>query len=165
MNAYHELQISGIHWPDCTPAMLSHQFQVQATPRLSETRRNAAIFQGVENQMAESLAAHAAALHELRRYFVLPADSSVLTFLSGRRTLPQILLEAVVHLRACFGADSVFNLRAPIDESGSQTLYAVAMWPGAVRDVRRALACFDDTWWIAQSRRASGCLEFTYELV
>jgi hypothetical protein len=56
-------------------------------------------------------------------------------------------------------------LRAPIDESGSQTLYVVAMWPGNVRDVRQALARFDDAWWIAHSRQASGHLAFTYELV
>jgi hypothetical protein len=115
--------------------------------------------------MAEFTAEHAAALNEVRRYFVLPADSSVATFLSGHRTIPQVLLEAVVHLRACFAAGAVFNLRAPIDESGSQTLYVVAMWAGKVRDVRQALAKFDDAWWVAHSRRASGNLAFTYELV
>jgi hypothetical protein len=163
VNAYQEPQSSGIHWPDRTPVLLYQPFQ--AAPRWPEPRQRAAIFEDLEKQMAEFAAEHAAALNEVRRYFVLPADSSVSTFLSGHRTIPQMLLEAAAHLRACFGAGAVFNLRAPIDESGSQTLYVVAMWPGNVRDVRRALATFDDAWWIAHSRRASGYLAFTYELV
>jgi hypothetical protein len=119
----------------------------------------------MEKQMADFAAEHDAALNEVCRYFVLPADSSVSAFLSGHRTLPQTLLEAVPQLRACFGAEAVFNLRAPIDESGSQSLYAVAMWSGNVPDVRQALARFDDAWWIEHSRQTSGCLSFTYELV
>jgi hypothetical protein len=111
------------------------------------------------------IAGHAAVLKEVRRHFVLPADSSVATFLTERPTLTQILLDAAPQLRAAFGAEAVVNLRAPIDDSGSQTLYAVVMWPGQVRDVRDALARFDDAWWIARSRQASGYLTFTYELV
>ena len=63
------------------------------------------------------------------------------------------------------GGNAVFNLRAPIDEAGSQTLYAVAMWPGKLQDVRDALAKFDDEWWMARARQAAGYLTFTYELV
>ncbi len=110
-------------------------------------------------------AEHDSALEELRRKFILPPDPSVVTFLNDHRTLPQILLEAADHLRAYFGADTIFNLRAPIDESGARTLYAVVMWPGTVSAVREALARFDDEWWIAHSRQASGYLTFTYELV
>ena len=102
---------------------------------------------------------------EVGKHFVLPDDSSVATFLAEHRSLPQILLAAVAPLRASFGAQTTFCLRAPIDESGWRTLYAVAMWPGKVRDARTALAKFDDGWWIAQSRQASGYLTFAYELV
>jgi len=115
--------------------------------------------------MSTFVAEHKAVLRDVRRHFVLPADSSVVTFLAEHPNLTQVLLEAAPKLRAFFGAETVINLRAPIDDSGSQTLYAVVMWPGKVRDVRDALARFDDAWWIARSRQASGYLTFTYELV
>lgn len=86
-------------------------------------------------------------------------------FLTERRAIPQMLLEAAPQLKAYFGGTAVFNLRAPIDEAGSRTLYAVAMWPGEVLDVRDALAKFDKDWWMARAGRAAGYLTFTYELV
>jgi hypothetical protein len=134
-------------------------------PRLFPAPVQPAIFDEIERQKSVFAADHEAALKEVRKYFVLPNDSSVATFLGEHRSLPQLLLEAVTPLKACFGMQTVFGLRAPIDESGSRTLYAVAMWPGKVRDARNALAKFDDGWWIAQSRQASGYLTFTYELV
>jgi hypothetical protein len=102
---------------------------------------------------------------KVRKHYVLPSDSSVVRFLSEHQTLPPLLLEAVPHLRSCFGAQAVFSLRAPIDDSGSQALYAVAIWPGSVRSVREALEHFDETWWIQNSQTASVHLTFTYELV
>jgi hypothetical protein len=106
-----------------------------------------------------------AALNEVRKSYVLPADASVANFLTEHRAIPEILLAASQPLRACFGAETVFNLRAPIDESGSRTLYVVAMWPGKLQDVRNALAKFDDDWWMPRARQVAGCLTFTYELV
>jgi hypothetical protein len=164
VNAYQEVQSSGIHWPARTAGLLYQPLQA-APAGWPEPRQHGAVFEGLERQMADFAVDEAAALAEVRRYFVLPADASVSTFLSGHRAITQILLEAAVQLRACFAPTAVFNLRAPIDESGSQTLYVVAMWPGSLQDVRRALATFDDTWWFAHSRRALGYLAFTYELV
>jgi len=115
--------------------------------------------------MSTFVAEHQTVLKDVRRHFVLPADSSVATFLTAHPALAQILLEAAPQLRAAFGAETLVNLRVPIDDSGSQSLYAVVMWPGQVRDVRDDLARFDDAWWIARSRQASGYLTFTYELV
>jgi hypothetical protein len=163
VNAYQQLQSSGIHWPERAPGLLYQPFQ--AAPRWSEPHQNASILEGLERQMAEFSAQHDADLREVGQRYVLPPDSSVITFLTKHRTLPPILLEAVPHLEACFGAHAVFTLRAPIDDSGSQTLYAVAIWPGNLREVREALEKFDDTWWIHHSREASGYLTFTYELV
>jgi len=76
-----------------------------------------------------------------------------------------LLIEAVPRLWESFGIDAVFNLRVLIDESGSRTLYAVAMWAGSAKDVSIALDQFEDGWWILNSRQASGILTFTYELV
>ncbi|MEX2260387.1 MAG: hypothetical protein WD696_00470 [Bryobacteraceae bacterium] len=115
--------------------------------------------------MAEFAAQHEAVLNEVRKHYVLPADASVMTFLTEHRTIPQILLGAAPHLKPCFGADAVFSLRAPIDEAGSRTLYAVAMWPGKSQDVRDALAKFDNDWWMVRAGQAAGYLTFTYELV
>ena len=112
------------------------------------------------NSLLEQLA-----VDEVRRHFGMLEDSPVTTFLLEHPALSSILLDAVAPLRKCFGADCLFNLRAPFDESGSQTLYAVAMWPGSTQGVRTAFAAFDDTWWVAHSQPASGYLVFTYELV
>jgi hypothetical protein len=166
VNAYLNSQTSGNQWTPATILMLHQESQLASRESLpSEPKQELALLANLERQMAAFEAEHDALLNEVRRYFVLPADSSVSTFLSGHRTIPQLLLEAAPRLRACFGAEAVFNLRAPVDELGSQSLYAVAMWPGNVRDVRLALAQFDDTWWIAHSRQAFGYLAFTYELV
>ena len=115
--------------------------------------------------MAESAAQHEAVVNDVRKHYVLPADASVRDFLTEHRAIPQILLEAAPQLKAHFGGNAIFNLRAPIDEAGSRTLYAVAMWPGELRDVRDALAKFDNDWWMARAGQAAGYLTFTYELV
>ena len=115
--------------------------------------------------MAEFAAAHEAVLNDVRKHYILPADASVRDFLTEHRAIPQILLEAVPQLKAYFGGNAIFNLRAPIDEAGSRTVYAVAMWPGELRDVRDALAKFDSDWWMARAGQAAGYLTFTYELV
>lgn len=167
MNAYLNSQTSGNKWPQITTLKLHQELHVASgeSAPFPEPKQGLAILANLEKQMVDFAAEHDAALNEVRKYFVLPRDSSVSNFLSGHRIVPQILLEAVPQLRACFGAETIFNLRAPIDESGSQSLYAVAMWPGNVQDARRALTKFDDAWWIVHSRQASGYIVFTYELV
>lgn len=163
MNAYQELQSSGIHWPERTPALLYQPFQMP--PLRPEPQQHAAIFQGLGKHMAEFAAGHDAVLNQVRKHYVLPPDSSVLNLLTEHRSIPQILSGAAPQLKSYFGADTVFELRAPIDEAGSRTLYVIAMWPGKSEDVRAALAKFDNDWWIARAGQAAGYLTFTYELV
>jgi hypothetical protein len=129
-----------------------------------ETREPPALFESFEEQRKESAGQYEVVLREVRRHYAFPVDSSVRGFLTEHRTISHILLEAVPHLKACFGDATVFSLRAPMDDAGSRTLYAVAMWPGRPCDVREALARFDDSWWTVRSRRASAYLAFTYEL-
>jgi hypothetical protein len=162
VNAYQELQDSGIHWPDQLPAGLCQPFQVAS--RWPEPQQNAAVFEDLEKQMAEFAAQHDAILSEVRKHYVRAGDASVRDFLAEHRAIPQLLLEAAPHLKSYFG-NAVFNLRAPIDEAGSRTLYAIAMWPGKLQDVRDALARFDNDWWMARAGQAAGYLTFTYELV
>jgi hypothetical protein len=163
MNACQEGQISGNQWPEYNSAMLHRAGRV--APILPEAPQATAMLAGLERQMGDFAAEHEATLLEVRKSYVLPSDSSVVTFLTEHRTVPSLLLEAAPQLRRAFGTATIFNLRTLIEESGSRTLYAVAMWPGTIREVRKALAWFDDAWWIAHSRQASGYLTFTYELV
>ena len=102
---------------------------------------------------------------EIRKYFVLPNEPGLARFLSAHSPLAALLLDSAAHLKACFGADTVFHLKAPIDGLGEQTMYAVAIWPGSARSAMDALDQFDSKWWIANASRADGYLTFTYELV
>jgi hypothetical protein len=164
-------QVSGNDWTTPASGMLSQLAQdvtsaraPKPQPRIDE-QRALRIQEQIEQQMAQFEADHEAAVAELQRSYVFLNDDTIRIFLRSHRTAPQLLLEAVPQLRQDFGANTVFNLRAVIDEFGAQTLYAVALWPGAVRDARIALEHFDERWWIANSRQASGDITFTYELV
>jgi hypothetical protein len=144
------------------------QTQIPAEPpsdRAHQPSQALAAFKSLEQQMAQLVSEQETILNEVRKRYVLLPYSPEVTFLIEHRTLPQLLLAAESPLRQAFGSDTIFFLRAPIDESGARTLYAVAVWPGAVADARTALQQFDDTWWLAHARPAAGRLTFTYELV
>jgi hypothetical protein len=156
-------QTSGNDWTETPAAMLYHGFQETAQNYVP--RVQLATFVDLEQQMARFEADHEALIVEIGRHYVMPAKSPVLDVFRSYRTIPQLLIEAVPRLWESFGIDAVFNLRVLIDESGSRTLYAVAMWAGSAKDVSIALDQFEDGWWILNSRQASGILTFTYELV
>jgi hypothetical protein len=156
-------QTSGNDWSTPRRAML-HELP-QESPVPSRPRDQRLIFNNFEQQMMQYEADHQRMIAEIRRLYVLPAGDSVELFLSHYRAVTGLLLQAIPKLREFFGSDTLFSLRVPIDDSGTQTLYAVAMWPGRIQDVKTALDRFDDSWWIPNSRQASGYLTFTYELV
>ena len=162
MNAYHETQVSGIQWAAPPAPLLYQPFQERL--HWKNPLQPPAVFEGLERQMAESAAGHETLLNDVRKHYVLPTDSSVTNFLADHRAIPQILIGAAPHLKACFGTNVVFNLRAPLDESGTRTLYATVMWPGRGQDVRYALAKFDQEWWMERAGQMAGYLTFTYEL-
>jgi hypothetical protein len=161
--AYQQRQTSGNRWAPGVHMLRGEHPQIQQSAIL-ESGRGLAVLDDLEGQMA-TFAKQQAEIAELRKHFVLFSSSAVEKYLSEHRTLAQILLESVPHLRAHFGADAILNLRALMDESGSQTLYAVVMWSASLQDVRCHMAGFDDGWWLAHSRQTSGYLNFTYELV
>ncbi|MGA2425167.1 MAG: hypothetical protein ABSG07_14285 [Terriglobales bacterium] len=171
MNGLSYSQVSGNDWTTPPSEMLYQLVQYVVPTHVPEPQpwldRQYAqrIQEQIEQQMARFEADHEAAVAELQRCYVFLNDQAIRGFFKSHRTAPQLLLEAVPHLRQDFGAGTVFDLRAMTDEYGAQTLYAVAMWPGSVRDVRIALDHFDEQWWIANSHQASGDLTFTYELV
>ncbi len=156
-------QTSGNDWGPPIQAMLHERVQVDATPMQFRNRRS--IHDDLERQMAHFEAEHESQIAEVRKHYVIANDPHPESFLRSHRALSQLLLEAVPHLRQHFGTSAVFSLRAPIDASGAQALYAVVMWPGTANDVRAALANFDNSWWFEMVRQASGNLTFTYELL
>ncbi len=142
------------------------QWPSHASQAARETRQGITIFDDLEKQMAECGTEHEDALDRIRKFYIISDDPSLVwQFLYDHRAVAQILLDAASYLREFFSGRVIFNLRVLIDESGSQALYAVVMWPGSVRDVREAFRKFDETWWLSRSRQASGYLAFTYELV
>jgi len=89
--------------------------------------------QNLEHHMVALATERETTLTEIRKRYVLNSTASVEGFLFEHHVLPELLLEAEGPLRGAFGADTIFSLRAPIDEFGDQTLYAVAIWPGVAR--------------------------------
>lgn len=171
MNALPYSQVSENDWTTPPSEMLYQQVQrlVPVQPPNARPRREEQYVQRIqeqiEQQMAQFEADHEAVVAELQRSYVFQNDPRIRSFFKSHRTAPQLLTEALPVLRQTFGAGTVFNLRAVIDEYGGQNLYAVAVWPRDVRDAQIALENFDERWWIANSRQASGDLTFTYELV
>ena len=165
MTAYEPKQTSGSSWR--TPAhqpLYRAQQERPDQPFVCTQERYYQQFREQENQIPDFAAQHSV-LREIRKHYILPVDSSVRNFLAEHQTVVQVLLDAVHQLKDHFGVATRFTLQAPVDESGRQTVYVVVLWPGKIDDVRVALAGFDDEWWIAHSRQASGFLTFTYELV
>jgi hypothetical protein len=170
MNAYDQAQASGQHWsaPQQAGFLLAQLVRESSLPVLSgcpPKKQEHLILQDFEHKMPEFAVEREAAVVELKKSFVFPGDSSVSAFLFQHRTLSPLLLDSVPELKRLFGRGTVFQLRAPLDGLGSQTLYAVVIWPGAAAEVRTALGRFDEGWWLPRSHRAAGYLTFTYELV
>lgn len=162
MNAIPLQQIPGALWLD-----YRQQFSYRESRRTSDLfdRSHGSILSRDLERQTDSTEGYLALLNQVSKDYVLPSDSSVLDFLMDHRPITQLLLEAAPILKQHFGDTTIFRLKAPLDESGTPTLYAVVMWPGEILTVRDALARFDDEWWMAQLPLASGDLTITYELV
>lgn len=150
-------------WDTTAPANALHLEQ----PQISQFQqfRQDATFADLQDRFTQLKADNLNFILEVRKNFTFPESPSVIDFLKTHRTVPSLLMESVSHLKRHFGPNSLLSLRAPIDESGSPTLYAVIMWPGRSQDARDALERFDESWWLPISKQASGNLYFTYELV
>jgi hypothetical protein len=113
-----------------------------------------ALFPGSQGQIDENL-------HELKRAYVFPADSSVENFLADHPALPSVLLAAEPHLKESFGPDSIFNLEVSTDDDDSKMLYSVVIWNKTVQAAVDALERFEERWWLDHM---TPDLAFTYEL-
>ena len=156
-------QISSNNWAVPAHQMLHEYAQSQEAAPL--IYRQVSFLLDIESQMAEADAEHFARLGEVKKLYIFPRGLSTGQFLSEHRTIPQLLLTAAPFLKDCFGENTLLTLRTRSDESGWETLYAVAMWPGSAKDAHTALDKFDDLWWVENSRESAGRLTFTYELV
>lgn len=165
------LQNPGTQWSQPSGRML-HEFQQQGVrfdqrSYPASPARGGLLFELLrEKQITEAAEIGGMPLLEaVSKEFVFQPEAPVKQFLDEHRSLSGILVESVPHLRACSGSECILSLRAPMDEVGSRTMYAIVQWSGSVEAVREALTKFDDTWWMTRSRQAAGYLTFTYELV
>jgi hypothetical protein len=122
------------------------------------------LLQSYERQMIYFAAEQEADLKRLRAEYVFDGSPAVSDFLKTHRALPGLLLEAVAPLRRSFGAGPILHLRVQTD-NGSRTLCALVFWKGALSSAKTFLEVFDNTWWLANSHRASGNVTFDFELV
>ncbi|MEO6801772.1 MAG: hypothetical protein ABI197_00860 [Granulicella sp.] len=156
-------QTSGNEWSVRLEGMQYRDFQ--DIGEKSIPRRQLGSFVDLEAQMTRFESEHEALVNEVRRLYVMSTANQVISYLRGHRTIPQLLVTAHSTLQRYFGMDTVFGLRAPIDEQGWQTLYAVVMWQGSAKNAVAILDQFENQWWLPNSRQAFGCLTFTYELI
>jgi hypothetical protein len=104
-------------------------------------------------------------LAELKREFIFADQAAVQAYITNNRAVAAILLEAVPHLRACFGAGVSLTLDTLAEEGSTRSIYALALWDGDRHKARVALSAFDETWWKKNLKRAAGRVVVDYELI
>lgn len=160
-----EKQTSGNEWPTPEQGGILQPLQTpQQPPSLALRQQQRSIFDNLEAQMVRFAQEHQESLKVVKGFYIFPKDSPVLQFMNSHRGIPQLLADAVPHLRKHF-PQTVFTLRSTLDDSGSPMLYAVALWPGEPHDAVVALDQFDDEWWLANAYPAGRFLTFTYDLI
>jgi hypothetical protein len=122
-------------------------------------------FADIDKRVSEAAETSQPYLDDLKKLFVFRDEMAVTHFLSGHRTVPQLLMDAHTQLANFFGQDTVFALKVLTDEDGSRELYVVAEWSGQARQAMSALDSFVDRWWIGQSGPIAGRVSVTYELI
>lgn len=158
---YELKEVPQIGWPDASSGLLYRPQQTlpaQHRPGCRPELYRELDKQSLGPDMGEGPMA------EIRRFYLLPGDSSVVDFLNSNNGIHQVLLDSIPQIKKYFGAAVRCSLESRCDESGDRTLYAVVRWPGPVHAVRHALAKFDDEWWLLYPCRGGGHLVFTYEL-
>jgi hypothetical protein len=96
--------------------------------------------------------------------YVMENRHEVRRFIFANR-LPGLLLDAVGPLNDFFGEDSIKSLNLVVDYENSQGLFCLIISPGDLQDARRKLRSFDEQWWIVNSPRGGGKLNFDFELI
>lgn len=157
-----EVQPARDLWKRPSRVMLHEQHQggFASVPAVQKS-----IFDDLERQMAAQQKEFEASMTMLRKLFIFRSGQSVASFLGTHRALIPILLEATTHLAHFFGADVPLALEILSDDESPNSINALALFHGSSTDAHAALDSFDQVWWMANMRRASGRIVFDYDLV
>jgi hypothetical protein len=98
------------------------------------------------------------------REFVIENRAVVKNYIATNR-LTGLLLEALPRLEEYFGANPVKALSLITDDEGSSTLFCSVKWAGDLEAARAALREFDEAWWLANSGKVAGKLNFDFDLI
>jgi hypothetical protein len=103
-------------------------------------------------------------LNSIETNYVIDSRNQVGGFIQGYR-LRGLLLEAIKPLNIYFGADSIKALTLVTDDDDSESLFCLIITPGDMEEARRRLRSFDEDWWLGNSARSGGKLNFDFELI
>lgn len=117
-----------------------------------------------DREMTRFASAQEEDLKRLLKEFVMENTSSTESFLKNHRSLVEVLLDSVSHLRRSFGGDTTLRLDVGFEEAIPTTIRAAALWKGSLASAREALAQFDESWWLENVKRGRGRIVFDYEL-
>jgi len=161
-NTYPMEQQPGIDWGTVLPPMISRYTQEQPA---AGARRACLEIHQYEQDSPELAADRERELESVRAAYVFADLVYVDSFLNDHRAVAGLLLEAAPYLKRHFGATVTLRLKVGFEDDGSRTLQVLAVWSGALRDAKNALAAFDREWWLQNCRRGSGNIILDYELV
>lgn len=150
---------------DCTQGLNAAYWGTQEIPRKGPQRqRSVADAMLTRATFEQSNTTISTGIDFLKKSYVF-ADSTVDTFLEHHRATRTVLRQAIDPLKVAFGPDKMLSLEISKDEDGSETLYAIAFWPGDAVSASHALHRFLETWWLHRMSAATIDLAFAYRLV
>jgi hypothetical protein len=122
-------------------------------------------FLNVSWRDSEKIAPHSnPLLSELDKTYVMEDRKKIPPFIEENH-LDAILHQSCAPLNSAFGNNSLKKLSLICDDEGIETLFCLIMFSGSVQDAQKSLSSFDQNWWLSQSFRFAGKLEFDFELV
>jgi hypothetical protein len=103
-------------------------------------------------------------LKSIETDYVIDNRSEVAGFIQAYR-LRSVLLEAVRPLNIYFGVDFIKTLTLVSDDEEGESLFCLLVSPGQMEEARNRLRSFDEAWWMSNSARSGGKLNFDFDLV
>ncbi len=103
-------------------------------------------------------------LKSIETDYVIENRSEVARFIQKNR-LRGLLLEAVKLLDTFFDTDAIKALTLVTDDEGTESLFCLLITPGEMEEARSRLRSFDEDWWLSNSARSGGKLNFDFELI
>lgn len=137
---------------------------VPAQETLAATSLFSDALNGFEQEMKRFTAEQARDFERLKREYVFEDPAATENFLTKHRSLVEVLIDAVPHMRRCFGGEITLKIRVVFEDAGPTTVSAVALWEGTLNSATESLAQFDESWWLDNVKRARGRIVFDYEL-